>query len=130
MSTLNVDLINGPRHQSSGEGSQYATDADADLAQTQAFQEHLGVEEQTLKAKTHEIDPEQLKKINEDFLHSAVALNALHESYKSASKQQSAAHKGEEAWIGSGDQLSHANKKITLGAQEHVLVGSPTGVEV
>ena len=120
MSTLNVNLINGPRHQRSSDGESMSSE-DADLAQCKAFEEHLGVDERTLKTKATEINPEQLKQLNEDFLHSTVALNALHDAYNSASKQNSVSYKGEEALHGSGEHLLHANRELTLGAQEQIL---------
>lgn len=120
MATLNSTLINGPRHHRSAEGME-VTPEEANDAQTKAFEQHLGVEAVTLKAKTKEIDPEQLKKLNEDFLHSTVALNALHDAYNSASKQNSISYKGEESLRGSGEHLLHANRELALGAQELVL---------
>jgi hypothetical protein len=120
MSTLNVNLINGPRHSRGGEGAEFSPEESSE-AQSQAFADHLGVKTKTLQQKTTEIDPEQLQKLNEDFLHSTVALNALHEAYNSASKQNSVSYKGEEALQGSGEHLLHANRELTLGAQEQVL---------
>lgn len=122
MSTLNVSLINGPRHRRSRDDGEGVSAEDLKKEQSAAFQKHLGVEEKTLQAKTHEIDPAQLQKINEDFLHSTVALNALHDAFNSASKKQNAiSYKGDTALPGATEHLAHANRELTRLSKELVL---------
>lgn len=127
--SLNIDLINGPQcHYSSEEGETQLATEEAQNAQSQAFQEHLGVEEETLKAKTYEIDPKQLQEMNERFLHETVTLNGLHAAYNSAKKQNTVSYKGEEAWRGSDEYLRHANREVTLDIKDHILSESPAPV--
>jgi len=125
MSTLNVSLINGPRHRAARDGGEDVSAEDRMKQQSAAFQEHLGVEEETLQAKAHEIDPEQLQQINEDFLHSTVALNALHEAFNSASKQNSVSYKGDTSLPGASEHLAHANRELALTSKELVLAAPP-----
>lgn len=124
MPSLNVNLINGTRQRRPrGDAGEGASVEEMQKKQSAEFQEHLGFEEKTLQTNTKEIDPAQLKKVNDDFLYSMAALNTMDDAYKRASKQTSAAHEGDKKLIGSKEHLAHANRKITLKSQEHMLGG-------
>lgn len=121
MGSLNVNLINGPRRERGGDADVNVDDKAWKQKQCEAFEAELGVDQKTLKTRAREIDQDKLKQINEDFLHSSIALNALHDAYNSASKQNSAAYKGDEALRGGSELMNHANKELTLASQEIVL---------
>jgi|GEM_PF-3056406 len=124
MGTLNVKLINGGgrHHQQGGEKTKESEAFSAE--RSLAFQEHLGVKEKTIKATYKELDPEYIKKINEDFLHSSVAINSMHEAYNSASKQNAVSYQGDKVLPGSGETLMHANRELTLRSQDQILSAS------
>jgi len=123
--TVNVSGINGVRSVSD-EGRGFTTEETQSL-EHEEWADALDISDETLNGQASDLTPEETQVINEDFLHSSIAINGLYDAINSATKNQQAPS-GAEKPMATG--LDHVTREATTTAQEATITGSVASAEL